>query len=79
MSEKIQNATTGRLAPCLEKKIDKTTYLVELHFNETGTQSAEDKLKRVIPRQYRITALLSSAESEAGLSAIVISIFMKRI
>ncbi len=48
MSEKIQNATTGRLAPCLEKKIDKTTYLVELHFSETSTQSVEDKLKRAI-------------------------------
>ncbi len=48
MSEKIQNATTERLAPCLEKKIDKTTYLVELHFSETSTRSIEDKLKRVI-------------------------------
>ncbi len=44
MSEKIQNTATGRLAPCLEKKIDKTTYLVELHFSETSTQSVEDKL-----------------------------------
>ncbi len=48
MSEKIQNTATGRLAPCLEKKIGKTTYLVELHFSETSTQSVEDKLKRVI-------------------------------
>ncbi len=48
MSEKIQNTATGQLAPCLEKKIDKTTYLVELHFSETSTQSVEDKLKRVI-------------------------------
>ena len=40
--------TTGRLTPCLQKKIDKTTYLVEVHFSDTSTQSVEDKLKRVI-------------------------------
>ncbi|MCM1045817.1 MAG: transposon-encoded TnpW family protein, partial [Candidatus Gastranaerophilales bacterium] len=40
--------TTGRLTPCLQKKIDKTTYLVEVHFSDKSTQSVEDKLKRVI-------------------------------
>ena len=48
MSDSIQTNTTGRLAPCLQKKIDKTTYLVEVHFSDTSTQSVEDKLKRVI-------------------------------
>ena len=48
MSDNIQTNTTGRLTPCLQKKIDKTTYLVEVHFSETSTQSIEDKLKRVI-------------------------------
>ena len=33
---------------CLQKKIDKTTYLVEVHFSATSTQSVEEKLKRVI-------------------------------
>ena len=48
MSGDIQTNITGRLTPCLQKKIDKTTYLVEVHFSDTSTQSVEDKLKRVI-------------------------------
>ena len=48
MSDNIQTNTTGRLTPCLQKKIDKTTYLVEVHFSATNTQSVKDKLKRVI-------------------------------
>ncbi len=48
MSDNIQTKTTGRLTPCLQKKIDKTTYLIEVHFSTTSTQSVEDKLKRVI-------------------------------
>ncbi|MCI9271600.1 MAG: hypothetical protein HFH11_10710 [Dorea sp.] len=39
---------TGRLTPCLQKKVDKTTCLVEVHFSDMSTQSVEDKLKRVI-------------------------------
>ncbi len=31
MGDNIQTNTTGRLTPCLQKKIDKTTYLVEVH------------------------------------------------
>lgn len=48
MGDNIQTNTTGRLMPCLQKKIDKTTYLVEVHFSDTSTQSVEDKLKSVI-------------------------------
>ena len=48
MSDNIQTNTTGRLTPCLQKKIDKTTYLVEVHFSSMSIQSVEDKLKRVI-------------------------------
>ena len=48
MSDNIQTKTTGRLTPCLQKKIDKTTYLVEVHFSDTSNQSVEDRLKRVI-------------------------------
>ena len=48
MSDNIQTNATGRITPCLQKKIDKTTYLVEVHFSSTSTQSIEDKLKRVI-------------------------------
>ncbi len=39
MSDNIQTNITGRLTPCLQKKIDKTTYLVEVHFSATSTQS----------------------------------------
>ena len=48
MNDNIQTNTTGRLTPCLQQKIDKTRYLVEVHFSDTSTQSVEDKLKRVI-------------------------------
>lgn len=48
MDDNIQTNTTGRITPCLQKKIDKTTYLVEVHFSATSTQSIKDKLKRVI-------------------------------
>ncbi len=42
MSGNIQTNTTGRLTPCLQKKIDKTTYLVEVHFSSISTQSVEE-------------------------------------
>ena len=48
MSNNIQNTTTGQIASCLQQTIDKTRYLVEVHFSDTSTQSVEDKLKRVI-------------------------------
>ena len=48
MSDNIQTNTTGRLTLCLQQKIDKTRYLVEVHFSDTSTQSVEDRLKRVI-------------------------------
>ncbi len=48
MSDNIQTNTTRRLTPCLQKKIDKTTYLVEVHFSDTSTQGVKDKLRRVI-------------------------------
>ena len=47
MSDNIQT-NTGQIAPCLQQKIDKTRYLVEVHFSDTNTQSVEDKLRRVI-------------------------------
>ena len=47
MSDNIQT-NTGQISPCLQQKIDKTRYLVEVQFSDTSTQSVEDKLKRVI-------------------------------
>ncbi len=48
MSENNQIITIGQTPPCLQQKIAKTRYLVEVHFNDKSTQSVEDKLKRVI-------------------------------
>ncbi len=48
MGDNIQINTTGRLTPCLQQKIDKTRYLVEVYFSATSTQNVKDKLKRVI-------------------------------
>ena len=48
MSDNIKTNTTGQTSSCLQQKIDKTRYLVEVHFSDTSTQSVEDKLKRVI-------------------------------
>lgn len=48
MSDNIQNAATGQTPTYLQKTMDKTRYLVEIHFSATSTQSVEDKLKRVI-------------------------------
>ena len=43
MSDNIQSNTTGRLTPCLQQKIDRTRYLVEVHFSVTSTQSVEER------------------------------------
>ena len=48
MSDNIQTTMPGQAPPCLQQKIDKTRYLVEVYFSDTSTQSVEDKLKRVI-------------------------------
>ena len=48
MNDNIQTNTTGQASPCLRQKIDKTTYLIEVHFNERSTQSVADRLRRVI-------------------------------
>ncbi len=37
LDSNIQINTTGRLTPYLQKKIYKTTYLVEVHFNDKST------------------------------------------
>ena len=48
MSDNIQTTTTGQTPPCLQQKIEKTRYLIKVHFSDTSTQSVKDKLKRVI-------------------------------
>ena len=51
MSDNIQTNTTGRLTPCLQKKIDKTTYLVEVHFSATSTPTGETA-KNILTKAY---------------------------
>ncbi len=48
MGDNIQTTITGQVPPCLQQTIEKTCYLVEIHFSETSTQSVKNKLKRVI-------------------------------
>ncbi len=52
--------TTANTPQRVRKTIGKTTYEVSLHFSKTSTESAHDKLKRIIindctnPKQRRI-------------------------
>lgn len=57
-SEKnIQNAadttaTTGaENSPTLLKKIDRTTYIVRIHFGKTSMETMSDKIKRILKNE----------------------------
>ena len=39
--------------PCVRKTIDKTTYLVRIHFSETAKETLEDKIKRLLREEVR--------------------------
>ena len=41
-------APTLQDAPALVKKIDKTTFVVRVHFSTTSKESMEDKIKRML-------------------------------
>ena len=41
----IQNTNTQ---PCFRKPIDKTTYVVRVHFSETAKETMQDKIKRLL-------------------------------
>ena len=34
--------------PCFRKTIDKTTYVVRVHFSETAKETMADKIKRLL-------------------------------
>lgn len=42
----IQN--TNNTQPCFRKTIDKTTYIVRVHFSETSKETMADKIKRLL-------------------------------
>ena len=48
----IQNTNTNT-QPCFRKTIDKTTYIVRVHFSETATETMEDKIKRLLREEVR--------------------------
>lgn len=58
--QEIQDVTLPNKPPCIKRTIGNTTYEVSLHFSNTSTESAHDKLKRIIisdctnPKQRRI-------------------------
>lgn len=41
-------ARTPQSAPSLVKKIDKTTFVVRIHFSTASKESMEDKIKRML-------------------------------
>ena len=48
----IQNANINT-QPCFRKTIDKTTYIVRVHFSETATETMADKIKRMLRDEVR--------------------------
>ena len=44
-------APTVQDAPALVKKIDKTTFVVRIHFSTTSKESMEDKIKRMLKNE----------------------------
>ena len=50
MQEKRNEQTTG---PKTIKKIRKTTYEVIVHFNDKSSETMQDKLKRIMLREFR--------------------------
>ena len=43
----IQN-NAKHTQPCFRKTIDKTTYVVRVHFNENAKETMADKIKRLL-------------------------------
>ena len=50
MQENKNEQTTGTK---MTKKIGKVTYEVVVHFNENATETMQDKLKRIMLREFR--------------------------
>lgn len=41
------------MPPCVRKTIDKTTYLVRIHFSETAKETLQDKILRLLREEVR--------------------------
>ena len=71
MSDNSQT-NTGQISSCLQQKIDKTRYLVEVHFSYTSNQSVEDKLKHVI-----LHDLEHGKQGRTGKSGLLFTVNLK--
>lgn len=49
--EELKN--TGKKGISTKRKIGKTTYEVVVHFNENATETKQDKLTRIMLREFR--------------------------
>ena len=45
--------TANNTQPCFRKTIDKTTYVVRVHFNEDTKETMADKIKRMLREEVR--------------------------
>lgn len=48
MTDAPQTDTGQKDAPALVKKIERTTYVVQVHFSETNRETMSDKIKRIL-------------------------------
>lgn len=51
ITEDITTTTPAKDAPALVKKIDRTTYIVRVHFSKTSRETMSDKINRLIRRE----------------------------
>ena len=45
------NGAAAKDVPALVKKIDRTTYIVRVHFSKTGKETMSDKIKRMLKNE----------------------------
>ncbi|MGO5061717.1 transposon-encoded TnpW family protein [Lawsonibacter sp. LCP25S3_F5] len=53
MNTNTTQTTAQHTQPCYRKTIDKTTYVVRVHFNEDTKETMADKIKRMLREEVR--------------------------
>ena len=51
ITENITTTPSAKDAPPLVKKIDRTTYIVRVHFSKTSKETMSDKIKRMLKNE----------------------------
>ncbi len=51
ITEDAVTTTPAKDAPALVKKIDRTTYIVRVHFSKTSKETMSDKIKRMLKNE----------------------------